>query len=718
MAVTKNILKIAADSGGSSSGSGAGGGGASSVLQYGSSGADVRKLQEMLLSLGYKVGAADGIFGAQTQAAVLQFQRDMGIGADGIVGNQTWSSLNTADPSSKTPTVETKPATTASKTSGTPSTLGVKPTPVAYDDGTNVKPTTTAPTTSGVPNTMGVNPTPVAFDDGTNVKPTITPTPSPGYGETVASLGTLPNAAVEKNQQYSGRDIDTKPVTPSPSPGYGETVASLGTLPNAAVEKNQMSGVQNTQPTAPTPTGGYTPSAPPSYQPSYQPTAPSYQVNISENSQSGTGNVPPAAQNPETGGNAPAAGTDPVDPTFEAYKTAVEAITNAGGGVPTGASINDDLWALYQKIVDRDPFRYDINEDMLYQQYAQQYTDKGRLAMEDTMGQAAALTGGYGSTYAQSVGQQTYDSYLQRLNEVIPELYDRRYQAWLDDGTRLQQQFSMLGDLADRQARAEETAYQHELDKRDYELKLSEIEREQGNLDRDYGLREQQAQWNQENTLWEQDYKDRSLAFDQENSQWEHNYKDRALAQDAYFSGLSHQLKQQQLFYDQANADRNYELSVQKLLADIESGQKGKSVDIADDPYQVIADTITGLKNAGARDGAEAYQLLVAQGMKDDQAQAYANMFDSWDYDPALEAERTNPNVTDPALNKNMNPIGRDDKISFDYDPNEGIYTLNGNRFNSFKVFLDYLESIPMTDSQYNALVRSAKSYGIILQGT
>ena len=61
--------------------------------------------------------------------------------------------------------------------------------------------------------------------------------------------------------------------------------------------------------------------------------------------------------------------------------------------------------------MNRKEFSYDLNGDMLYQQMKDQYQVLGKTAMQDTMGEAAALTGGYGNTYAQSVGQQTYDEY-------------------------------------------------------------------------------------------------------------------------------------------------------------------------------------------------------------------------------------------------------------------------------------------------------------------
>lgn len=79
------------------------------------------------------------------------------------------------------------------------------------------------------------------------------------------------------------------------------------------------------------------------------------------------------------------------------------------------------LDSLFQQIQNKKPFQYDINTDALYQQAAQQYIQQGQKAMMDTMGQAAALTGGYGNSYAQSVGQQTYQGYLQGLYEQMPQ---------------------------------------------------------------------------------------------------------------------------------------------------------------------------------------------------------------------------------------------------------------------------------------------------------
>jgi peptidoglycan hydrolase-like protein with peptidoglycan-binding domain len=60
-------------------------------------GDDVRLVQRRLSALGYtEVGAADGIFGPNTEAAVRAFQADNGLDADGVIGPQTWERLFSA----------------------------------------------------------------------------------------------------------------------------------------------------------------------------------------------------------------------------------------------------------------------------------------------------------------------------------------------------------------------------------------------------------------------------------------------------------------------------------------------------------------------------------------------------------------------------------------------------------------------------------------------
>ena len=66
---------------------------ADALSKYGSRGSEVTQIQQRLSQLGYAPGAADGIFGQKTLAAVKAFQRDRGLAVDGIVGPKTLAAL-------------------------------------------------------------------------------------------------------------------------------------------------------------------------------------------------------------------------------------------------------------------------------------------------------------------------------------------------------------------------------------------------------------------------------------------------------------------------------------------------------------------------------------------------------------------------------------------------------------------------------------------------
>ena len=136
--------------------------------------------------------------------------------------------------------------------------------------------------------------------------------------------------------------------------------------------------------------------------------------------------------------------------TDAAYQQALAALKSASEKVPTySATYDAQLNDIYNQIVNREKFSYDLNSDALYNQYKDQYTNLGKMAMMDTMGQAAAMTGGYGNSYASTAGNQAYQSYLQQLNDVVPELYGMALDQYNQEGDNLYNQFAMTGDLAD-----------------------------------------------------------------------------------------------------------------------------------------------------------------------------------------------------------------------------------------------------------------------------
>ena len=152
--------------------------------------------------------------------------------------------------------------------------------------------------------------------------------------------------------------------------------------------------------------------------------------------------------------------------------------------------LNDTL----NKILNREKFTYDINGDALYQQYKDQYTTQGKQAMMDTMGQASAMTGGYGNSYAQTVGQQTYQGYLQQLNDRVPELYQLALSQYNQEGQDLYNQYGLYADRENQdygRHRDSVTDYYNELQyltDRSDTLSQREYEQWRDKLNLNYGI--------------------------------------------------------------------------------------------------------------------------------------------------------------------------------------------------------------------------------------
>jgi hypothetical protein len=64
------------------------------LLRRGSRGAQVIRLQQALVNLGFNPGPVDGIFGPLTEAGVRAYQTARGLGVDGVVGPKTWGALH------------------------------------------------------------------------------------------------------------------------------------------------------------------------------------------------------------------------------------------------------------------------------------------------------------------------------------------------------------------------------------------------------------------------------------------------------------------------------------------------------------------------------------------------------------------------------------------------------------------------------------------------
>lgn len=175
-----------------------------------------------------------------------------------------------------------------------------------------------------------------------------------------------------------------------------------------------------------------------------------------------------------------------------------------------------ELDGIMSKIMNREKFSFDMNEDAMYRQYADIYANQANLGMQNAMAQAAALTGGYGSSYAQQVGQQAYAQQMQGLNEVGMDLYNQALNQYMMEGDQLAQQYEML-------AAREQDAYNRSIDERNFEYQQGRDQVKdnqwQAELDRylandklaaeqwDKSFAEDQRQYN-ENLAWDKEVND------------------------------------------------------------------------------------------------------------------------------------------------------------------------------------------------------------------
>ena len=162
--------------------------------------------------------------------------------------------------------------------------------------------------------------------------------------------------------------------------------------------------------------------------------------------------------------------------TFGTYEKGEDAL-NADAALeahlaakPTGEAFTwqDQLDDVINKLNNREKFSYDLNGDALYQQYKDKYIQQGKMAMGDAIGQASAMTGGYGNSYAQSVGQQAYQAQLQNLNDIVPELYQLAYDKYKQEGQDLYNQYSMLAGLEEQNYNRNRDALSDWMIDRDY----------------------------------------------------------------------------------------------------------------------------------------------------------------------------------------------------------------------------------------------------------
>lgn len=107
------------------------------------------------------------------------------------------------------------------------------------------------------------------------------------------------------------------------------------------------------------------------------------------------------------------------------------------------------ITGLADSIANRKGFSYDFTKDALYQNYKDQYQRQAQLGMQNATAQAAALSGGYGNSYAATAGNLAYQENMASLNNVIPSLYEAAYNRYQNDLDNQRADLSMYQGLDD-----------------------------------------------------------------------------------------------------------------------------------------------------------------------------------------------------------------------------------------------------------------------------
>ena len=213
-----------------------------------------------------------------------------------------------------------------------------------------------------------------------------------------------------------------------------------------------------------------------------------------------------------------------VKPSSAAQEDNIQAIFDRLNGAYKGNAptwtpkYESEIEDILDEIGNRDPFEYDLMEDPMYQQYRDQYIREGKRAMEDTAAQTAAMTGGYGSTYGATAAQQSYDRYLEGLNDVVPQLEQNAYGRYRDE---LGDLYNQMGALQQEESRL---------------FNQYAAERGFSQADRDFAYNAMLAAMNQNNYENEFDRgifeSDRDFDFNEGTTKWQMTQEERQNAID------------------------------------------------------------------------------------------------------------------------------------------------------------------------------------------
>ena len=340
----------------------------------------------------------------------------------------------------------------------------------------------------------------------------------------------------------------------------------------------------------------------------------------------------------------------------------------------------DQIDELTEAILGRDPFEYNYLEDPNYQQYEESYTRSGKRAMQDTLGQVAARTGGLASSYASTASQQTYDNYMAELADKIPELRQAAYAMYMDELNNQRADLDMLLALEQGDyGRYQDLLGQYNTDRNfAYGQFRDEVGDDRYDLEFNYNAGRDQ--------LEDQRYDDET-AWNREQYEDETEYsrnleKAQTLAAAGDFSGYlalgysQEEVDRLQQTYDRAQAASR----LSSGGGGANSGRGGNSGGSGGDSDGGNSDIYTRMYQAGIRSEGDAYAWLLASGYNTTQAGKLAGYFTDW-----MESGGTGSGEEDSLTVKNQHGYDDDGDLDWIHIPGHG-------RFSTQEVY-NYVES-------------------------
>lgn len=367
---------------------------------------------------------------------------------------------------------------------------------------------------------------------------------------------------------------------------------------------------------------------------------------------------------------------------------------NGGGGfsyeaAPTYTSrYQNQIDDLTRQILNREAFSYDPEKDPTYQQYKESYTRSGERAMQDTLGQVSARTGGLASSYAGSAAQQTYDNYMGALADKIPELKQLAYSMYQDEGNTQRANLEMLVALEQGDyAKYADLLAQYNTDRSfDYGVHRDNISDERYNNEWNYSVGRDQ--------IADKRYEDET-AYNRETYKDETEYnralaKAQTLAAGGDFSGYKALGYTDQEIAGLKSAYNKAQASTRSGGGSSRGGSESGGSSASEDVY-------AGMYKAGIRSEGDAYAWLLSAGYNTTQAGKLAGYYSDW------------------MKNQGGKGSGSGGKTSLDWDQDEGIFTWNGRSYSSVEQLLNEISQAGLTDSELATLKRKFKLFGFDL---